>query len=125
MVRLKSLLFMQRYQIKTFKEHLEQCHEIFDHYFLLKKSNLAPYEQAKMVLQTFSFLQRYSIAKLENRVSLLSTITLTCKFVFRYGGFHIFKFSAIGFVNTPKFLFSPDCSFNSVRSLQRFPKMST
>ena len=31
---------------------------------------------------------------------------------------------AIGFVNTSKYLFSPDCSFKLVRSLQSFPKVS-
>ena len=33
----------------------EQCHEIFDHFFGLKDSTLAPCEQAKTVSRTFSF----------------------------------------------------------------------
>ena len=46
-----------------------QCHEIFDLFLAKKILPRPPYEQAKMVLQTFSFLQRYSIAKFEYLVS--------------------------------------------------------
>ena len=39
------------------------CHEIFDHYmFCLKDQTWAPYEQAKKVLQTFSFSQGSKIS---------------------------------------------------------------
>ena len=37
----------------------------------------------------------------------------TRKSFLRYGGFHIFKL-AVGFVNTPKYLFSPDCPFKHI-----------
>ena len=42
-----------------------QCHEIFA---IFLESTWAPYEAAKTVLRNFSFSQRYTIAKFENRV---------------------------------------------------------
>ena len=44
-----------------------QCHEIFDNFFFGLKDST--YEQAKTVSQTFAFSRRYSIAKMEIRVS--------------------------------------------------------
>ena len=46
-------------------------------------------EQAKTVLQTFSFLRRYSMAKFKNCVASLTTRTRT--FSFRYGVFYVLK----------------------------------
>ena len=40
-----------------------QCHEFFYHFFSVKDSTWASYEQTKTVLCTFSFSRRYSIAK--------------------------------------------------------------
>ena len=41
-----------------------QCYEMFDDFVIcFKDSTWASYKQAKTVSQTFSFLQRYSIAK--------------------------------------------------------------
>ena len=56
-----------------------QCHKIFDHYFCLKYSIWASYEQGKTVSR------RYSIAKFQNRVSL--TTTPTPKFSLDTNGF--------------------------------------
>ena len=56
--------------------HLKgQSREIFDHFFGLKDSTWAPYEQAKTVSQNFLFSRRYSIAKFVNCVSALTTLT--------------------------------------------------
>ena len=68
-----------------------QCHKIFDHFINLIDSTWAPYEQAKTVSRSFSYLQRYFIGKWENHVSAQSTTTRTHKLFFRYGHYHIFK----------------------------------
>ena len=53
----------------------------FQHFSLPKNSTWAPYEQqAKMVLQTFSFSRRYSITKFENCVSVQPTTLRTRHF---------------------------------------------
>ena len=41
---------------------------------------------------------------------------------FRYGVFHIFKIIVIGFVYTPKYSFSPDCSFKICEKTSKFSK---
>ena len=92
-----------------------QCHKILTIFFGLKDSTQVPYEQAKMVLRTFSFLQRYSIAKFKNLVSTQSTTMRTPKFFFRYGYW---------MVNTLKYLYCLIVPLKYVRSLQSFQKVS-
>ena len=70
-----------------------RAHEIFDT-FCLKDSTWALCEQAQLVLRTFLFSKRYSIAKFENRVSQ------------RHGIFSLGNISKLLHSST----FLPDCS---------------
>ena len=58
--------------------------------FWLKRFDLDPSEQAKMISQNFMFSRSFSIAKFENWVSAKSMTTGTHVYFFRYGDFHIF-----------------------------------
>ena len=71
------MIIVNQSQISQCRFLKAQCHEIFKTFFCLKDSTWAPYEQAKTVSQTFQFSQRYSIAKLKNRVFVQTTTSRT------------------------------------------------
>ena len=47
-----------------------QCHEIFNHFFGLKDSTWATYEQAKTVLRTFLFLGKTCVCVVNDYVDM-------------------------------------------------------
>ena len=82
-------------------------------FFFLKDSICAPNEQAKTVSQTFSFSMKIFDRKV--RLCRHENFSLDTN-VF------IFLIIAIGFVrvNTPKILFSPDCSYKICGTPSKF-----
>ena len=87
--------------------------------FLWKYSTWAPHEQAKTVSQTFLFSQRLQSKKIACQ---------HCQWLRRHAIFSLGKGVlylyriAIGYLNTPKYLFSPDCSFKICEKPSKFSK---
>ena len=57
-----------------------QCHEIFYHFFYLRDSNWAPYEQANTVSRTFSFSRRLRLNKIFKNYESKFVVTFIIRF---------------------------------------------